>query len=495
MALGMNAAGRPTFWAQLGETRTVFSLVFLYCAVHLLLRVLLSPNFNGAEAGDVLFAQSLQWGYRAEHAPLAAWLSWAVMTVSAHSRLALFLLREAIIGAGLMTYFGAARRMIGDARLAALSTLFLMAAYGVGWLLHFASIESALLMTMCALYLWADSRALMRATYADYVLLGIVTGLGVLTSYVFLVLPFAMSVALVFTPELRARLRFLPLIPAAVIAIAIVAPYFAFAPDAFTSAATNARLSALRDLVVALVVFALPAALLFLILYPRAARPAVERPQAWLRFLCISIASGIAISAAALLLAGGDAFAFAYPVLVPLPICFFLRAKLVYGDKTETNDKRFALAVLACIVLGIAVRVWMYETRAHDCRHCAEYWPMPRYATAFRQAGFLQGTIAAPDAALAGNLRTSFPEDRVVTPQAPAGRFGPAIRGECLIVWDGDGAVPKSLHDYVTQTYGAKLEQRAMQGDVEAMLLTSKTRRVRMNFLILAQGACDHPRG
>jgi hypothetical protein len=46
----------------------------------------------------------------------------------------------------------------------------------------------------------------------------------------------------------------------------------------------------------------------------------------------------------------------------------------------------------------------------------------------------------------------------------------------------------------VTQTYGAKLEERAMQGDVEATLLTSKTRRARMNFLILTEGTCDKPR-
>jgi hypothetical protein len=497
MARGMSAAGRPTLWEQLGETRTVFSLVFLYCALHLLLRVLLSPNFNRSEAADVLFAQSLQWGYRAGHPPLAAWLSWAVMAASGPSRLALFVLREFIIGVGLMAYFVAARRMIGDAHSAALSVMFLMAAYGIGWLLHFGSIETALLMAMCAFYLWADSRALLRATYLDYALLGVVTGVGVLTSYLFLVLPFAMSVALVFVPDLRARLRIQPLLIAAIVALAIVAPYFAFTPDAFTTTANGARLIALRDLAIVLVVFALPAALLFLILCPRTARPLpkTEQTQTWLRFLRISIAAAAVTCAAVLLLAGENAFAFAYLVLLPLPIVLFLRAKLVYGDNIETNDKRFALAVLACIVIGVAVRVGMYETRAHDCQNCAEYWPMPRYATAFRQAGFLQGTIAAPDAALAGNLRVSFADDRVVTPQAPAARFGPPVPGECLIVWEGEGALPKTLHDYVAQTYGAKLEQRAMQGDVEATLLTSKDRRVRMNFLILAQGACDRPRG
>lgn len=492
----LSATGRRNYWDSLGETQTIASLVFLYCALHFLLRFMLSPNLNGAEAEQALFSQSLQWGYRPGHPPLAAWLSWSVLAASQNSRLALFLSREAVLGIGLVAYFAAARRIVEDAHRAALATLFLLAAYGVGWLLHLGSFESSLLATMCAIYLWADSRALMRGTFVDYGLLGAATGLGVLSSYVFVVLPFAMSVALAFVPELRARLRIQPLLLAASVALAIVAPYFAFAPDALAMAASGSRLPALGDLALALIAFALPAALLFFLLYPRVLRRIAhaETQPLWLRFLSIAMVVAVIVSAAAVLLLHGDPFAFAYPVLLPLPIWLFLQSKRVYGEDTRTRDKRFALGVLACVVIGIGLRVWMYETRAHDCRHCAEYWPMPRYADAFRRAGFVEGTIAAPDSALAGNLRMHFPDDRVVTPLAPASRFGPAVSGECLIVWEGDGSVPKALHDYVTQTYGAKLEVRAMQGDVESALLTSKGRLTRMNFLILAQGACDRPR-
>jgi hypothetical protein len=190
-----------------------------------------------------------------------------------------------------------------------------------------------------------------------------------------------------------------------------------------------------------------------------------------------------------------DVRAWAYPVLLPLPLYLFARTKLVYGGAAARWDKYFLIAIAAFMAVGIAVRIWMYETRAHDCRHCAEYWPLSRYADTFRQAGFLGGTIAAPDAALGGNLRLVFPEARVVTPDAPAGAFGPPLPGECLVVWEGDGNLPEGLGRYVETTYGAKLKDRALQGDVEAMLLTSKGRLARLNFLILAQGTCDHPRG
>jgi 4-amino-4-deoxy-L-arabinose transferase-like glycosyltransferase len=498
----MSAPTRPrqSFWDSLQEPRTVVSLLLLYCAVHVLLRFLLSPNLYLGEAEQMLFGQSFRWSYRPDHSPLDNWVSWATLAASQNSRVALFLLREAVLALGLIAYFAAARAMIGETRRAALAAFLLLATFGMGWLVHVGSVETVLLAALCAAYLWADVRALTRGAIGDYVLLGVVTGLGVLSSYVFLVLPFGMSVAAAMTPELRARLRLPPLAVAAAVALVIVAPHVYFAPYAFagSAAGTFSAFASLRDFALALIVFALPAVLVFPALYPRAAKPlrGEDREQTWLRFLKIAMLAALIVAAAAMLLFHADdaKASWVYPVLLPLPIYLFLRAQLAYGSETQARDKRIAGVIVLCVVAAVAGRIWSYETHAAGCKHCREYWPMPRYADAFRQAGFLGGTIAAPEVGLAGNLRLSFPDARVVTPQAPARAFGPPVPGECLIVWRGDGNVPQRLRTYVTQTYGAKLEDRAMQGDVEATLLTSKTRKERMNFLILAQGACDKPR-
>jgi hypothetical protein len=429
-----------------------------------------------------------------------AWLAWAVLAVSHNSKLALFLLREAMLTIGLIAFFAAARTVLDEVRRAAFATFFLIASYGMGWLLHWSSMENVLLATMCCLYLWADTRALASQRMVDYLALGAVTGLGVLSSYVFLILPFAMSAALAFTPELRARPRLVPLLPAAILALAIVAPYFALAPSASAVVAIPARLpalNALRDLVIALVLFALPALLIFAVLYRRTAALLPQASgESWMRFFHIAMfVAAIAALALVFYFRPNDVRAWTYPVLLPLPLYLFARAKLAYGGETDQADKWFAIGVAACIIIGIGLRIGMYNSRAHDCRSCAEYWPLARYADTFRQAGFLEGTIAAPDPALAGNLRLVFPDDRVVTPEAPASAFGAPIAGECLVVWEGEGNIPPRLRAYMEHTYGAKLQERAMQGDVEAALLTSKGRLARMNFLILAQGACDHPRG
>ena len=493
------APARRTLWQSLGEPRTFASLIILYCATHMLVRYLLSPNLNLAEAEQVLFGQSLQPSYRADQPPLMTWLSWGVLSLSQNSRLALFLLHEVLVGIAFVAYFAAARIIIGDGRRAGFATFFLLATFGMGWLVHVGRFETVLLAAMCALYLWADARALKRGSVAAYLVLGAVTGLEVLASYVFLVFVFAMSVAVALTQELRARLKLQRLLLAALIAIIIVTPYLYFASGTASESAGKqaSELAVLGAFGVAIVLFAIPAVLVFPAIYPRACLPLPKEQQQhpWLRDLKIAMAAALVTClAAALLFRSGEARDFwIYPVLLPLPIYLFLRAQLAHAD-SETQDRRWVALIVVAVLMAIAARVAMYQLGAKTYRNYAEYAPTTRYADSFRQAGFLSGTIAAPEPSLAGNLRLQFPDSRVVTPQAPARTFGPPVGGECLIAWPGNGNLPPRLRDYVTATYGAKLQDRAVQGDVEAAPLKGKGSLQRMNFLILAQGACDHPR-
>ncbi|HEY1962821.1 MAG TPA: hypothetical protein VGG69_10415, partial [Rhizomicrobium sp.] len=257
------------------------------------------------------------------------------------------------------------------------------------------------------------------------------------------------------------------------------------------------ELRIVSNFLIALVMFALLAIVIFPLLYPRACLPLPDDVQhrSWLRFYKIAMIAALVTGlAAALLFRGADSKeSWIYPVLLPLPVYLLLRAKLAYFD-SEARDRKFMAFVIVCVVGAITARAVMYETGAKTYRNYVEYLPFARYADSFRQAGFANGTIAAPEPGLAGNLRLQFPDARVVTPQASAGTFGPPVAGECLIVWKGEGNVPARLRDYVVQTYGAKLQDRAMQGDVEAAPLKGKGPLLRMNFLILAQGACDHTR-
>src|SRR4051794_21965656 len=96
----LRGAGRRRFWQSLCETQTAVSLVLLYCAVEFLGRFLGSANLNAGEARQMLFGQSLRWGYLPGQPPLMTWLSWAALSVSQNSKLALFLLRDVLLALG-----------------------------------------------------------------------------------------------------------------------------------------------------------------------------------------------------------------------------------------------------------------------------------------------------------------------------------------------------------------------------------------------------------
>ncbi|HXM00184.1 MAG TPA: glycosyltransferase family 39 protein [Rhizomicrobium sp.] len=507
----MSAAGRVRkpldIWASLGEPQAVASILILYCAFHFLLRLALSANFTLDESEQILFAQSLQWGYRFRHPPLITWLSWATLAASGQSRVAFFLLKYVLMGLGLLAYFEAGRVVIRDTRLAALATFALLTTFVMGFMPHVDLMHTVLLATMLAAWLWADARVITSGKLTDYLLLGVITGLGILSKYVFIVLPIAMTIAVAFVPRFRARLKLVPLLAAVLVAAAIVAPYAIWAQSheysLFALAQTITKssgpalsplswLKGTGNLVVALAGFLVPMIAIFPLLYWRACKPLTGQGDAddrsWLRLYEIAMVAGVVIMWGAVFFVGTEAFKprWMHQVAMMLPIYLFLRVKL--AGVGERADKIFAIVALV-FALGIfAARAVIYETDGSHCKTCREYWPMQTYAQDLRRAGFAGGTIVAPTYDLAGNLRGIFPDARVVTPGYPLAVFGPPVGGQCLAVWEGLGEPPKAMLAYLADPMGATVSKATLRGDITAQLLT--THRFETMSYMLLPGVC-----
>jgi 4-amino-4-deoxy-L-arabinose transferase-like glycosyltransferase len=503
-----------SIWGALSEPRAVASILILYCAVHFLVRLFCTPNFTLDETEQMLFSQSLQWGYRFRHPPLITWLSWGTLEATHGSRDAFFLLKYVLMGAGLIAYFAAARIIIRDVKLAALATFALLTTFVMGYLPHIDLMHTVLLATMLAGFLWAAARVISKGSNGDYLLLGLTIGFGILSKYVFAMLPAAFAIAIIVTPRFRARIRLWPLIGALVLAALIVTPYAHWAAGHEYSLFSLAQKVAQKrgvaegplgwllgagNLVVALIEFVIPAALMFPLLYWRACKPlhgaGDDGDRDWLRVLEITMIAGALMMLAAVFFVGAASFKprWMHQVAMPFAIWFFLRVKI--AGASERAHKIFAGVALGFTVIVAIARVALFETNGPDCRRCREYWPMQTYAKAFREAGFERGTILAVgrDAGsgydLAGNMRFWFPDSRVTTPGFPRFAFGPAIAGPCLIVWEGDGALPDAMRAYLADELGGKISQAAVRGDVEATLLTTK-RLDRMNYILLPDGSC-----
>ena len=482
-----------TFWERLSEPQSVVSFLFLYCALNFLVRSVITPNFTLDKSEQLLFGQSLRWDYGGGQPPFLAWLSWASFTATGGSRTAFLLLKYVLMALGLMAYFGAARLVIRDTLFAALATFALLATISVGYLPLIDKPQIVLLTTMLAAYMWADARVLVRGTWSDHLILGVVTGLGILSGYIFLILPVALGIGTAFVLRLRARLKPLPLLLAAIVAAAIAAPT-ALAPHA--AAPTSSDLGFLRNsgqLLLAIVTFLLPAALVFPLLYWRACKPLEPSDpddRAWLRSYEVAAIAGILMALGAVFFAASDSVikSAPYAAMLTVPVCAFLRARIAGG--ADRANKIFA-AFVAIFALGVmGSRVAVFETHVDDCKACREYWPMPTYADGLRQAGFQQGTILGASSDLAGNLRYRFPQSRVVTPGYAPGVFGPDPGGQCLVVWEGEKDAPKAALDYLRGALNAKTTSASMRGDITAKLLTSKKRFDTMSYILLPQGSC-----
>lgn len=497
-----------SIWQSLDEPQSVVAILILYCAVHFLVRLFCTPNFTLDETEQMLFSQSLQWGYRFRHPPLITWLNWATLQVTDDSRDAFFLLKYVMMSAGLIAYFAAARIMIRDTKLAALSTFALLTTFVMGFLPHIDLMHTVLLASMLAGFLWAIARVLSNGSKLDYALLGVITGFGLLSKYVFGIMPVGFAIAIAMTPRFRERIRIVPLLGALILAVAIVAPYAWWAASheySLFSLATKIThgtgggvnpldwLKGTGNLVVALIGFVVPAALIFPLLYWHACKPLHGAGEAedrdWLRVLEITMIAGAAMMLAAVFFVGAESFKprWMHQVAMPFAIWFFLRVKIA-GAKEGAHEK-FALIALFFAITAAAVRVPIYEAGGAHCHKCREFWPMKTYAEQIRRAGFDHGMILAPQYDLAGNLRYWFYGSRVVAPGFPRFAFGPAVSGPCLIVWEGDKPLPQDARDYLTDVLGGNLKNAVMRGDMEAALLTTK-RPDRMNYILLPDGSC-----
>ncbi len=487
---------RRTLWGELAEPRSVISFLLLYCAVHFLVRYLLSPNFTAEESQQVLFAQSGQWAYQLHQPPLMSWLDWIVLTGAGGGRAAFFLLTYGIMAAGLVAYFAAARVAIRDVRLAALAAFALTSSWVAGYLAVNGLVAPVLTAALSAAFLWAASRVLTKGSPRDYLLLALTAGLGILSGYSFLLVPAGLAVAIALTPRLRARIKVAPLLLAIILAAALAAPYLWWAMHAEAGVFASQAPESATDWTAALrlIGFGLPLIAIFPLVYWPACKvlDSTEPDDGdWLRLYGIAFAAAIAILLLAAIITSPAVFTarWIYPAILPLPIYLFLRARI--AQVSDRANRIFAGIALLFALGVIGSQFFFYYTGVKDCIDCSVYWPVQTIARDIQRGMFTSGTVVAETQELGGNLRAAFPDARVVAPGAPAQVYGPHVPGPCLVVWPGSRAPAKALSDYLAANYGVTISDGAVRGDADALLLTSKTRRITMNYVLIQKSTCS----
>ena len=190
-----------------------------------MLRLLLSSSLTADDAREAVLAQSLQWGYQARQPPLYNWLVWGAFRLLGPGLLALTLLKYAILVLAFWLLYLTARRILADARLAALGAFSFLLIVPISWTVHESLTHSVTVLAACAGTAYALIRLERTPSAGAYAMLGLAVGLGFLSKFTYVVFLAGLALAALTVGRYRARLLHPGILLAGVVAAALVLPF------------------------------------------------------------------------------------------------------------------------------------------------------------------------------------------------------------------------------------------------------------------------------
>jgi lipopolysaccharide core galacturonosyltransferase RgtB len=499
-ALQSTPTGARPSWlkAPAGQRPYLLPIILAgYGLLHVLIRLLISESTELDEAEQLLLSQSFAIGYT-DQPPLYTWLLIGVEAILGVNILSLAILKNLLLFITHLCLFLAARIILSDAYMAALTTLSLWLVPQIAWESHRDLTHSVLVTSISSGFFYVMVTLLHSGQTRQYLLLGCLLSLGALSKHSFLFFAAALLAAVLSQREGRDRLLDRRMFVACVLAGGIAMPYFLWLFEHFdpgTSPITRklalhngiqwvtAIGTGLGQLVWASVRFLSPLWLICVLAFPPLVTrrfSGTESCQRYRRTLERFFLMVFIILVAAVIVFGVTHFKdrWMQPFLFLAPLYVFVRLQDIGGimpSRLHLFACILALFGLVFLITPLA-QAWVAPWFGLYSRLHA---PFEAVAGQLREAGFGQGTIVAETTFIGGNLRLVFPTSRVVTPEILAGlRVHPQPTGQCLVMWESDDRQPAppplrrfleerlhawSLSDYEPHYIDARLQHSHQQ--------------------------------
>ncbi|MGH6923856.1 MAG: glycosyltransferase family 39 protein [Propylenella sp.] len=492
----------------------VLSAIFVYLALHFVVRMAMWDTLGVDDAEQALFSQELAWSYRDQAPPLFNWLLIGVGKAVGVNIVAISLIRYALLAITYVFAYLSARRLIAEPRLQALAVYSFAAIYVFAYYSHHDLTHTTAMTAVLAVAWYVFLRLAESPRLGWYLALGALFGLGLLGKWNFVMFAAALPLACLVRRESRPLVLTWKVLPAAFVCAAIVLPTVSTIlttgpadPDALSAVLAGDGASYGERVVeggwrliesallypqpllalVVLVLFALP---LWRGLRSAQAMPAVDglRPEAVLLAWTMAISLGLHL----LLVIGIGAREFherlMQPPLFILPI--FLLMLIERGRPAARAVSAFAL-ILALLVVGtLGARIVVYLRGADHCGSCRAMMPAAELADQLRAAGFSgEGTILVDGFHIGGNMRARFPAARVIDVAYPLSMWpAPRSDGHCLLLWQErddpvtNDAALRYVASYIADNLGGEVDAPHQDGVVSALIFGSKTREFRLGY-------------
>lgn len=452
----------------------VLGAALFYSLIHIGFRLLASRVLGEDDVLDTILSQDLRIAYDAypRQPPLYNWVLWAVQQVLGPRVEGFLLIKYAALVAAATFLYLSALRATRDWFWAMLTVESLALIYSIGWRYHEGFTHEVGAIAAVTATVWALLKLIDLGRLIDFVVLGIVCGLGLLTEPAYAVFLISLLLAAMLQPTIRSRLLRWPALLSLFIAVALVSPYLLWLADDSRRLAELWRPTqdhfrdSMRGLIYALrgpFFYLSPLIVILPFVFPRFLRTAWHdlrrSPNAAPEPDYEQLVLHASLAAFALSIFGALAFAIKdQPIHVLMPL-YVMTVLWLFGAARRSCDHskyttRFTTLALAIAGIALIARLANMFVLDPACKICRWGVPYDALATEIRARNFDSGTIVAFEDEIAGNLRQLFPHAKIVTRGRP--NFTPAgtslEKGKFAYVWSA--GIPDS---HVAQTLGPAL--------------------------------------
>src|SRR5690349_4278939 len=464
--------GQGSRWTSAGPSCGVSLLIVIgvgiaYGLAYSILRLSLSDNLPQDDTTSNVLTQTLALGYVPRQPPLYEWLLWSVQQLTGPALPSFLLIKYGLLTGAVAFLYLAATLILNERSFAILAGLSPFLLFQFAWNLHEGVTHSMVLTCAVATSLWAFMRINESGRVTDYLLFGLIVGLGLISKWAFAGFLVLLLIGAMLQPSLRARL----LVPRSLMSLCVIAAVSApvvywliegghdlvalygssVAPKAHSNR-LHATLVGLGLSIYAPLAFLFPLDVLLPGLFPATLpkawadiKPAFS-PAAWmgnepdwpLLILHITIGGFLLLMLGALLTGASHYLErYMHPFFLLTPLWMLSAVERTENAARKAKVLGIVLAASLLIVFPIRARDLMQAMGPH-CNKCRVATPYAGLAAALKARGFEDGTIIALSRHDAGNLRRFFPKARVVCLDRP--NYGPPARpadyaSEAIVLW------------------------------------------------------------
>jgi 4-amino-4-deoxy-L-arabinose transferase-like glycosyltransferase len=450
---------------RLGTGQTLFLVLAVYFLANVAVRLIMPHGLELDEAEQVYLSQWFLPGYGAQP-PLYNWLQHGALAVFGMSLATLAGLKGLMLFLSYLFYYLAARQVMADKRLAVIAALGLLTIPQVSFEAQRDLSHTVAAIFGASLFLYALVRVLSAPSLFAFLLFGAATGIGGITKYNFAILPVAAGLAVLMDRDMRRTMLSWRILPAALLALVIVAPHALWLMGNFEDASkrTLQKLAGedasvfeaigdgLGSLSLGVLSFLGITIVILGLVYQQHLKTILKANSRWTRLVGRTLVLSIALIVLMVLFAGFENVRDRWltPILLAAPLYFALKVDAAKVP-IEAGLKRLwivALIIMVIIPSALALRANMGRVKGDYTYVNIPFGALAR-TVAEKSAG-ANTIIVASDGQLAGNMLFSLPNLPVTTSPPPATMQSRPLAGfdRAVFIWRRkDGVIPKDFQD------------------------------------------------